>query len=291
MKKIHYTELGATLFVPATHKDIIAILEGRKYPQLRSVVLDTEDAIAQESVEEALENIQKVLQNLQKKKIFVFLRPRNIRVLQRFLALESIEKIDGFVLPKFSLENAQQYLSLLKRENFVWMPSIEGEELFDEKKLIKLKELLLPHKESIILVRFGLEDMLRQLALRRKCDESVFDRAVTGFILGRFIGIFKSAGFCVSGGVYPCYKDEKGFACDVERDLVEGLFSKTLIHPKQVGLYHELAKVCKSDFEEAIEILLDDKAVYAHNNKMVESTTMSPWAKEIVLRAQIYGLQ
>ncbi|MCD6259373.1 MAG: HpcH/HpaI aldolase/citrate lyase family protein [Helicobacteraceae bacterium] len=291
MKTIHYTELGASLFVPATHKDLLSIVSGEKYPKLRSVVLDTEDGIAEESLEDALGALELLLKKLQKRKLYIFLRPRNTKVLKRFLNLESIEKIDGFVLPKFSLENAQQYLSLLERENFVWMPSIEGEELFDEKRLIKLKELLLPHKESIILVRFGLEDMLRQLALRRKCDESIFDRAVTRFVLGRFIGIFKSAGFCVSGGVYPCYKDENGFVSDVERDLLEGLFTKTVIHPKQVGLYHELVKVTRNDFEEAVEILLDDKAVYAQNNKMAESSTMSPWAKEIVLRAQIYGLQ
>ena len=291
MKALHYTELGASLFVPATHKDIFVIVSGEKYPELRSVVLDTEDVITKESLEGSLKALELLLKQLQKKKLCIFLRPRDSKVLERFLALESIKKVDGFVLPKFSLSNAQEYLALLEKQNFLWMPSIEGEELFEEKKLLKLKELLLRYKESIVLIRFGLEDMLRQLALRRECDESIFERAVTHFVLGRFLGIFKSAGFCVSGGVYPCYQDEKGFICDVKRDLVEGLFSKTVIHPKQVGLYHELVKVTKSDFEEAVAILLDDKAVYAQNNKMVEPVTMSPWAKEIVMRAQIYGLQ
>jgi len=34
-KKIHYTELGATLFVPVTHKDILKIISGYKYPNLK----------------------------------------------------------------------------------------------------------------------------------------------------------------------------------------------------------------------------------------------------------------
>jgi len=291
MKTIHYTELGATLFIPAVHPKLFSIVQGEKYPTLQAVVIDTEDGIAKESFADALNSIQDLLLQLDTPKPLVFLRPRNAEVLESFLSLAFIQKVDGFVLPKFSLNNAQSYLSLLEDREFVWMPSIEGEEIFEEEKLLALRTLFLEHKKSIPLIRFGLEDILRQLSLRRRCEDSVFDLATGNFLLGRFITLFKSVGFCVSGGVFPCYKDDIGFIKDVQRDLKEGLFSKTMIHPQQILLLQDLYKVAKRDFDEALEILLQEEAVFAQNGKMAEKVTMSPYSEEIIMRAQIYGLK
>ena len=142
-----------------------------------------------------------------------------------------------------------------------------------------------------MLVRFGLEDMLRQLGMRRKCNESIFDFSTTSLVVGNFIATFKSAGFFVSGGVYPCFKDKIGFERDVLRDLKEGLFSKTIIHPSQIKELNELYKVRQEDFEEALEIVESSKMVYAQNDKMVEVPTMKRYSEEILLRAKEYGIK
>ena len=101
--------------------------------------------------------------------------------------------------------------------------------------------------------------------------------------------IAKSAGFAISGGVYPNFSDNDGFIKDVKRDLKEGLFSKTIIHPQQIQLSNELYKVTKEELCEALEISRNDEAVFNQNGKMAEVVTMRPHAHEIILRAEVYG--
>ena len=186
---IRALDLGGTLFLPATHKNMQSVVSGSKYPNLKSVLIDTEDSL--DDLSAGLEAIKEMLKTYKKGSLFVFIRPRNTGVLQKILRFKNIEKIDGFILPKFSLKNAKEYLYTLANSAYTIMPSIEGSELFEQGKLLKLKDLLLPHKEKIILIRFGLEDMLRQLNMKRKCKDSIFDFAVTSSVLGSFIAVFK----------------------------------------------------------------------------------------------------
>ena len=291
MKKINYLELGGTLFIPATHKNLKAIVSGEKYQNLRSILVDTEDGISKESLTDSLEIIKNLLKEYKKKDLFVFIRPRNPEVLKELLAFENIENIDGFILPKFSLLNAEEYLNLLKGTHFSIMPSIEGRELFNQAELHKLKDILLTNADKIALVRYGLEDMLRQLSMRRSCEDSIFDFSATASVLGTFIAIFKSAGFGVSGGVYPCFSDKEGFVKDVKRDMKEGLFSKTIIHPSQIDAVNELYKVTQKEFDEALEICRRSEAIFSQDTKMAEPITMRPYSQNIVLRAEIYGIK
>jgi len=290
MNKIKSIELGATLFVPATHKSLNSIVCDSKYPALKSILIDTEDGITQDESETALQNIENLLEIYKPKELLVFIRPRNIKTLKKIITLEGINKIRGFILPKFSLSNAAEYLEVFDSLDFSLMPSIEGEELFNHVKLHELKELLLPYREKIILVRFGLEDMLKQLKMKRSCEVSPFDVSITSSVLGNFIATFKSAGFDVSGGVYPCFKDVDGFVKDVKRDLLEGLISKTIIHPNQIELVHEQYRVSREEFDNAMEICVSQEAVFAQNANMAEVITMKPYSQEIVLRGEVYGL-
>lgn len=290
MNKINYIELGATLFVPALHKDLNSIVIDKKYPELKSVLIDTEDGISDDDLEPAFEAIKNLLSLYEKESLLVFIRPRNIQTLSKILNFENIENIDGFILPKFSLENAQSYFDLLKGKDFSLMPSIEGEELFNQNSLYELRNIIVQNREKIILLRFGLEDMLRQLTMKRSCDETLFDLSTCSYILGAFIATFKSAGFAISGGVYPCFKNEEGFVKDVQRDLKEGLFSKTIIHPNQIKITNELYRVTKEEFEEALEICRNDVGMFNQNEKMAEVLTMKPYSQEIVLRADTYGV-
>ncbi len=290
-KKIDYTELGGTMFVPATHKDLKTITSGEKYPKLKSVLIDTEDGILEKEIPHAINSIKNLLNSFEKNTLFVFIRPANTKVLKELLACGNIHKIDGFVLPKFSLSNVHEYLDILKEFPHAIMPSIEGAELFNHSKLFELSELLLEYKDKIILIRFGLEDMLRQLSMRRECGTSVFDISATSAVLGNFIATFKSAGFAVSGGVYPCFKDREGFIKDVQRDLKEGLFCKTIIHPNQIDIINEEYKISQKQFDEACELCENPHAVFNQNGKMAEVVTMLPHAKSIIKRAKIYGIK
>lgn len=288
---IDYVQLGGTLFIPATHENLSLILSGEKYENLKSVVVDTEDSVSQKDLPKALNSLKNTLRNFQKNEISVFIRPRNPLILKEILEYENIEKIDGFLFPKCSLSNLESYFDLVRNTKHSVMPSIEGEELFDVPKLQALREKLLLFQERIVLVRFGLEDMLRQLGMRRGCSESVFDFSVSNTVLGNFLAVFKSAGFAVSGGVYPCFKDEDGFIKDLKRDLKEGLFSKTIIHPKQINPINELYKVSEEEYEESKAIAQSKSSVFARNAKMLETSTMLPHAEYILRRARVYGVR
>ncbi len=288
---MNYMQLGGTLFIPASHKRLQEIVCENRYPGLKSLVIDFEDGLEYSDFDFAMKNINNILENITNKSILVFIRAKNTQHLSELLRLSHIHNITGFVLAKFSLQNAESYLKLLSATNHIIMPSIEGKELFNHQKLNVLKEIILTNKDKVLLVRFGLEDMLRQLRMRRTCDESIFDLSAPSSVLGNFIAIFKSAGLAVSGGVYPCYRDKKGFIKDVQRDLREGLFSKTIIHPSQIADTNEVYKVNKKEYEEALEILKTNKKIFALNKKMVESLTMSSYSHLLIMREKIYGIR
>ena len=289
--KVDVIELGGTLFVPATHKNLLDIVDGKKYSALKSVVIDTEDAILDSQLAEAVLKTKKILNSFTKSSLLVFVRPRNTKVLIELLGCDGIENIDGFVLPKFSLNNADEYLKILQDSKYYIMPSIEGSELFNQEQLLKLRDKLLIYKDKIVAIRFGLEDMLRQLKMRRECSDSIFDFSATNTVLGNFLAIFKSSGFSISGGVYPCFKDNDGFIKDVKRDIKEGLLSKTIIHPNQIGIVNELYKVEQKELDEAAQIVNSKKAVFNQNDKMAETITMSSYSQTILKKAEVYGIK
>jgi len=291
MSKLDYTKLGATLFVPASHLQLHAIVNEEKYKDLKSLVIDFEDGLDVKLLDLAMKNLENILKNINQKSPLIFLRARDTNHLKHLLTFPYINNITGFVLAKFSLKNAQEYLTLLQNSTHLLMPSIEGKELFNHTLLHQLKEVIITNKQKVVLVRFGLEDMLKYLGMRRKCSESLFDLSAPCVVIGNLIATFKSAGFAVSGGVYPCFKDVEGFIKDVKRDLQEGLFSKTIIHPSQIALTHELYKVSQKEYDEAVEIVHSKKVLFAQNAKMAEVTTMKKYSQEIVLRANIYGIK
>ncbi|NOQ30827.1 MAG: hypothetical protein GQ570_06860 [Helicobacteraceae bacterium] len=290
MAKISALELGATLFTPASNKNLTSILDKKKYTYLRSVVVDFEDGLEYLEYEKYFNNFNTILQSLKKVSLFRFIRVRNIASLKKFLLLKNIQKIDGFILPKFSLNNCDEYLSLLKDTSFSFMPSIETTELFDISKLLILKDKLLPFKDKIPCIRFGLEDMLKMLSLRTTKEVNVYDMLVPSSVMSNMLSSFKPFSFEVSSGVYRFFKDDSGFKKDLLRSIDEGFCSKTVIHPNQVKLYEECMKVEQKNFSEAKKILNSSKVVFSQDSAMSETLTQSAWATNIVKRGEIYGI-
>ena len=291
MKQISAMHLGATLFIPATHKDLKETVTGQKYKTLRSLVIDLEDGISNTSRQQGLQQLKEVLEMKQPEQLFRFIRPANEVMLKELLKKDYISNIDGFVLPKFSLLNSQEYLEHFKSNSFSFMPSIEAEDLFDVQMLKQIRELLIPFKHRIPLIRFGLEDMFRQLKIRRDCNISIYDMATPSCVIGQLLGVFKPFNFEVSAPVYRCFNDEQGFKKEVARDLQEGLLSKTVIHPKQVEWLESVYQVNETDLTDAKELLSTADAVIDQQGNMAEIPTQSPWAKQIIKRAELFGIK
>jgi len=291
MKQISAMRLGATLFVPATHKNLKEIATEDKYSTLRSLVIDLEDGIDDTSLQMGLQQLEDVLKTKQSNQLLRFIRPANSVMLEELLKKDYISNIDGFVLPKFDLGNAQMYLDQFKGNSFSFMPSIETSELFDALMLKQIRELLIPLKHRIPLIRFGLEDMFRQLKIRRDCSISIYDMATPSLVVGQLLAVFKPFDFEVASPVYRCFDDEKGFKNEVLRDLQEGLVSKTVIHPKQVEWLESVYQVNETDLADAKELLATATAVIAQKGNMAEIPTQSPWAKQILQRSKLFGIK
>ncbi|MGB5966582.1 MAG: HpcH/HpaI aldolase/citrate lyase family protein, partial [Sulfurimonadaceae bacterium] len=282
-------------FIPASHKNLDAVLSGEKYPDLRSVVIDFEDGLSSADRPEALEKLEQTLAKLQETELLRFIRPQDPQMLKTLLTQKYIDRLDGFILPKFGLDNANDYLALfplpISHSPFPWhfMPSIEGEELFDMQKLRQLRGILLLHQEQIICIRFGAEDMFRQLGLRRTTT-SLYDMLAPAQVIANLINTFKPAGFNISAPVHPNFSDLEGFAHEVQRELNNGLISKTIIHPSQIEPMNELYKVTQQELDEAKAILSQHDGVLNLDGKMGEVKTQSVWAKELIVRKRLYGL-
>lgn len=287
---IHPAELGGTLFVPATHPRLAEVVRGNKYPSLRSLVIDAEDGIDDERRGEALGIIRELLPILEPDGPLRFLRPDTPATLSAFLAMKGIDAVDGFILPKFGLRNFDDWLTPLRETRFHFMPSIEGAELFDAQDLHTLADLLRPFRRRIPTIRFGLEDMLRQLAMVRDCDTNLYDLAAPSLAIATLVCAFKPLGFNVSGGVYKCYKNDEGFLNEVREDLRQGLFGKTLIHPRQAELIAGAYKVTPEERARAEAIVQASHTVSAHEGIMLEKPTQLPWARMILERAELYGV-
>jgi len=290
MKPIEPYALGGTLFVPASHQNAVPISRGEKFSQLRSVVFDFEDGLDDASYPKALENIKQLLQQPPRKGLLRFIRPKNTAMLDEFLQLSIIGEIDGFVLPKFSLASAPDYIALMEKEHFAFMPSIEGSELFDAAKLAELRELLLPYQERVVLIRFGAEDMFKQLCLNREPDVSLYDYSSAGVVVGNLINTFKPSGFDIAAPVFPFFQNGDAYAKEIRRDLREGLVSKTIIHPSQIEPIEKLYRVHAQMLQTARETLDRKSAVFASEGAMVETRTMRNRAYELTVRARLYGI-
>jgi citrate lyase beta subunit len=162
--------LGASLYVPATHRDLLDIANGLRWPELRSVIFCTEDAVAPEALEAALENLATCLEQMSvTRPLLRFVRIRNPDILERILSLPGVDKLNGFVFPKVDRRNVDYYMAPIKGSSYVVMPTIETRDAFDVQKMIAFREHLLNqgYENRILALRIGGNDLLSMLGIRR----------------------------------------------------------------------------------------------------------------------------
>jgi citrate lyase beta subunit len=289
---INPIELGASLYVPATRNDLIAIGQGVQIPNLRSLIYCTEDSILEQDVPVAIEQIKLTLPYLEHR-MMRFIRARNPLVLEQLLHLNHIDRITGFVLPKISANNLGYYLKTIRKAGlgfaFEYMITVETKDALSVSKMERLRDQLMASELPVLSIRIGGNDLLNLLFMRRERGITAYQTPL-GQIINQLIMVFRPYGFHVSAPVYDYTNDPETLARETQMDVQHGIIGKTAIHPLQIPII-EAAYQVQSDDLKAAQAILDPnaQAVFRIGDQMCEPATHQKWAKRILAQAQIYG--
>ncbi|MSS62656.1 HpcH/HpaI aldolase/citrate lyase family protein [Velocimicrobium porci] len=308
--------IGALLYCPANNENIVHYLINEKFGTLFSLALCLEDTIRDSCVAEAEQQLIHSLKQLHKESqikdffmphIFIRVRePKQIKKLTLQLG-QAISIVKGFIIPKFSLENADSYIQELLETNehvtqtLYMMPIFESPTIIPLNTrydiLYGLKEKLDSISQYVLNIRVGGNDLCHAFGYRRHSSESIHDIKPIFNILSDIITVF-GMDYVVSGPVWEYYNGEgwdTGLRNELNQDRLNGFIGKTVIHPNQIPLVNEAYKVSKADFEDAVSILNWDSNLKglvsgsAENTRMNEYKTHSNWAKKIIILSHIYG--
>jgi citrate lyase beta subunit len=289
--RVSYLALGASLYMPATRPDLPALLNGRKLPGLRSLVVCTEDSVHANALARALGNLRESLLHLEATGPLRFLRPRNPQILAEIVAMRGIAGIDGVCLPKLDEHNLDDYLAALAPAgHLAIMPIVETEVAFCRERLRRLRLRLDTVRERVPCVRIGGNDLLHLLGMRRPKDLTAYDTPLRR-VIDDLIVEFRLHGYHLSAPVFEHLDRPQVLARELELDLVHGLLAKTAIHPAQVGPIESCYAVPHDEAALARAVLAPGAAgVFRLNGQMAEPATHSRWAAHTLARADAYGL-
>jgi citrate lyase beta subunit len=278
--------------VPANHKDLAEIANGDLIPQARSLIFCTEDAIADRELSYSLFNLSVVLANM---RVDVaadrFVRVRNTEVLERVLAMPGADKLTGFVLPKITRHNFDNYYRLLRHTEHVLMPTLETAEAFDDQEMQGLRTVLEAPgvRHRILALRIGGNDLLALLGLRRPRGMTLY-RTPLGPVISRLVTTFRPYGFMLTAPVFEYLDLPELLDQEVIEDLAHGMIGKTAIHPTQIAPIEQHFKVSPQDLAVARAILDQSApAVFRMNDAMCEVATHRAWAERTVEQSRLFG--
>jgi citrate lyase beta subunit len=313
--------IGAALYMPATRKVIAQEIIAQKHPACTTIILDLEDALGnlqvaegEEQLYQSLTDIQNALENEQlhmKEMPLLFVRVRSIEQLEKVInLLGSLQHLlTGYVFPKFSSDDGLEYLQQIAAQNALGyklyvMPILESRTIL--KKESRLQELLairtlLEQFEPIVLnVRIGSTDFCGVLGLRRSILQTIYELAAIQDCFADIMNVFlrEDSPFVLSGSVWEYFGNDlalQGLLREVERDSLNGLIGKTIIHPSHIVPVQAMYTVTHEEFTDAQRIVLQSHGEIgveksSYGNKMNEMKPHLMWANRILLRAQVYGV-
>lgn len=289
-----FLRLGASLYMPATRPDMLAVGNGAKFPGLRSVIFCTEDAVGPTDVPRALHQLESILPRLEPAPLWRFVRVRNPAVLRRILHMDGAGNLAGFVLPKVTRRNLDEYFAAFSDDiPFRVMLTLETAEAFDAREMAALRDAIVQdgYRRRILSLRIGGNDLLQLLGLRRPRNHTIYATPL-GAVIGQLVTLFRPLGFNLTGPVFEGLSRNDVLARETRKDLAHGLFGKSAIHPDQVPIIQAQYQVNRRDLL-AAEQILDVAAapVFRCQRTMCEPATHRLWAELIVERAKLYGVR
>ena len=284
--------LGASLYMPAHRFDLMDCANGEKLQDLRSMIFCTEDAVSQSELDSSLRHLGLCLQGFRDTpQRFRFIRARNPEVLARLLDLPDIEKIDGFVLPKFNAGNFYAYFDQLQGTAFKIMPTLETRDVFDLGAMRELREALAQEAifARILMLRIGGNDLMNLLGIRRPRQMTLYETPLD-HVIAQLVTVFKPYGFSLSAPVFEYLDDTATLQQEIRLDLAHGLTGKTAIHPTQVPVIEAMYSVDSDDYDMAQALCQSESpAVFRMHDAMCEVATHRQWGQNIMDRRHYYG--
>ncbi|MBT2787006.1 MULTISPECIES: aldolase/citrate lyase family protein [unclassified Halomonas] len=278
-----YGQLGASLYVPATHKSLDQILAVGCH-DARSIILCTEDAVAPNAVTWAVQRLIKALKAAPQDVSFLrFVRPRNPFVLRQLLeSSDAMARIDGVVIPKFDDITMPAWREVLNRhKKLAIMPTLETPALFREDSTIATLKAVQALCNPVIALRIGANDLLGVIGLKRQPGQTVYDTPLRSTI-ERLITVFRPAGFELSAPVCDLIGEPDTLSREVALDIAWGFYAKTCVHPAQVALVEEhFTQSMARQKPQAHALLNSTEAVFKDSGQMLEATCHTNWAKRV----------
>jgi citrate lyase beta subunit len=298
MSRLSPYALGATLYMPATRTDLLDVVLGHKLPELSSLVICLEDAVADVDVETALENLQQLLLQIQQyggrpqNGPLLFVRPRHSDMAARLNEWPLITNIDGFVVPKLTLGNLSVWERAVTCPELLLMPTLETPEVFNPGAMVELGGALKAGLgERIIALRIGGNDLMGCLGLRRNPATTLYNTPMS-YVIPMIAGVMGSLGFALTAPVFEQLATIGLLQEELDLDIAHGMVGKTAIHPCQISIIHDRFRVNLEDLNAARMIVHDlAPAVFRHNDAMCEPATHYKWALNILERAKWYGVR
>lgn len=319
--------IGALLYMPATNIKIAGKIIAKNNPHLKSMVLCLEDSIGDSMVAEAEECVKRTLTELHSAVLeerisiadlpLIFIRVREHGQMARIVEKcgSAINMITGFVLPKFTKQNALKYITEFQAitdaatSPLYMMPIIESHDVMSKATRMENLDFVynaLKHvADRVLCIRVGGTDFCNNFGIRRAMDQTIWDIAVVANCIADIVNVF-GRDYVISGPTWEYFVSKinpedtvwaEGLKKELRLDMVNGLIGKTCIHPSQIPYIQESLIVPKSVYDNAIQTLGMSNQTFVgvkksvSGDQMIEVKTHGFWAKKTVALARIYGVK
>ena len=214
--------LGATLYVPGIREDLVGVISRRSAEGVRSMVIDLEDAVADQHVDQALTRVTDALVELDEHppQTLVFVRVRTAEHIRQITAGigHSAGALAGFVLPKFSASTGARFLGEILSASerlgsrLFAMPVLETPDVLyretRDEALSAVRDLLGQYRQIVLAVRVGATDLCGLYGIRRDRDLTIYHVGVVAELISEVVnhlGRADGTGYAISGPVWEYF--------------------------------------------------------------------------------------
>ena len=238
-----YYSLGALLYTAADNTNIIDDIIFEKFNIPFSLAFSF-DTTSNDAEADKAENV--LVKTLDK--LFVAKKERNFYIPKLFIRVLStahiphlykkfgslLDLITGFILPDFSVSNADVYIYEMQRINSVLstpvyiLPELDGIALIDLKSryidLYSIKERLATYEDYVLNVLVSTGSVINSFCVRRRVDENIYQSSPVASLLADIVTVF-ATDYILCAPAFEYYAGigwEEGLLKEIEFDKMNG---------------------------------------------------------------------